>query len=149
MESNIKLMIRPPKQWHPDHYQFEKKIDIQEVPYIQEIPFDIGNINSHITEVALIQYKNMIRHMTSPMIAVINRLDNVLFDFHKQHPEMRLRLSSPDLDYYSSNTLKIEMMYGEKSIETEIPFFKIYEDWNSPEYLSMQLERMHEYLKGE
>ncbi len=118
---------------------------------IQEASFNFGTFSSYIIEASILQHEDITRQMTDSGIIIINKLDNVLFDFHKKHPDIKLHLSTSNQHYSSSNTLRIEMTSKEDFICTEIPFFKLYEDWNGPKYLFTQLEAMHKELrlKGE
>ena len=92
---------------------------------------------------------------TDSDIIMRRRVDNVLWDFRKKHPDVNLKTISPNNDYLalqgysSSDMLTIKMRDGQKMIQHAVSYCKLLEDWYEPDRLSITLEWMYKELKGD
>ena len=156
MASNVELMIPLPERWDPGHYCFSQNQIVTDMNSINEISYNIQDISTHITNMAIEQFEKEMRlQMTDSEIIIRRRVDDALWNFHREHHDIRLKLVSSNQDhlalqgYSTLDVLTIVMEDAQKQISGSIPFCKLYEDWYGPDKLSRLLEWMYKNLKGE
>lgn len=156
MISNIELMIPPPKKWKPDHYCISQNQMAVDESSISEISYSIRKFSALVDNATKEQFEKEMRlHMTDSEIIIRRRVDDALWNFHREHYDIKLKLVSSNQDhlalqgYSTLDVLTIEMEDAQKQISRSIPFCELYEDWHGPDKLSRLLEWMYKNLKGD
>ena len=123
---------------------------------ISEISYSIRKFSTLVANAAKEQFEKEMRlHMTDSEIIIRRRIDDALWEFHKKHHDVVLKIQSPYQNYlalqgYSqSDVLKIKMMDEHYVIESIIRYPDLFEDWYGPNKLQSMLERMYNDLKGD